>query len=129
VHHGGGTSLLSSLSSLSSSKSSATSGEITESEDEGSWADLLGSDWQDQKIQSVGSDTSLGSDPGNSDNSEFLSLDDHGFDSSSSSGYSGDEDLEFDSDMLEVSDHGDDSEIEGFSTVDCWGWLRRWVQQ
>jgi hypothetical protein len=88
---------------------------------------VLGLDWED-RILSVGTDTSLGSNLGSSNDFELLSLD-LGSDSSDSSSYSGNENSEFDSDMLEVSDSGDDNaEIKGVATVNCWGWLRRWVQ-
>lgn len=131
---------LSSLSSLSSGELLTTSDETTESEDEQLWADVLGPDWRGDGI--LGSNTtSLGSNLGSSDDSELLSLDHPGSDSSShsSSGYRGDEDSELDSDILEVSDAGDESDdsddvaalaIEEIAVgIDRWGRLRRWVQQ
>jgi hypothetical protein len=140
------TSSLSSLSSLSSGDLLTTSeespedaNEMGELDDEWLWPEVLGSDWWGNGI--LGSNaTFLGSNLGSLDNLGSLSLDhldDFGSDSSghSSSHYSGDDDLELDSDVLEVS-VGDDSDLDNVAVafsvgITYWGQLRtcRWVQQ
>ena len=106
-------------------------------EDEGtmtddSWTDILGSDWQSRGI--LGSDTSLGSElgfTGGSDVPELVLIGHHGSNSSTSSGYSGNVESEFESEMLEVLEDKDDKEELGrfASPGNCWEHLRRWVHQ
>ena len=119
---------LSSLSSLSLNESltPSTKGEETSSED--SWAEVLGSDWQGRGM--LGSDTSFDSELGVNDDSDIpklISQGYHGSDSSSnSSGYSGNAESSFESDMLEMLD---DEDADEESSGDHWAQLRKWVCQ
>ena len=126
---------LSLLSSLSSDKSSSSSGDNMEDEGtmtDDSWADILGSDWRGRGI--LGSDTSLGSKlgfTGGSDVPKLVSIGHHGSNSSTSSGYSGNMESEFESEMLEVLDDPDNKKEFGrfASPGNHWEHLRRWVHQ
>lgn len=96
---------LSSLSSLSSDSFSSNDDSDSESSTDGSWADILGSDWRGRGM-SLGSITSFSSPSSISDLPELVSVG-NGSDSSSSPGYGGDKESDFESDMLDISDDDD----------------------
>ena len=82
----------------------------------------------------LGSDTSLNSELGVDDDSDIPDLVSRGHrnsdSDSSSTGYSGDGESSFDSDLVEEWDLDDpDKDADGELSGDRWAWLRRWVHQ
>jgi hypothetical protein len=80
----------------------------------------LGPDWQGRGM-SLGSVTSFSSPSSISDIPELISVGNGSDSSSTSSGYGGDEESDFDSVMLDISDDDDDGEMS-VGSLEVRGW-------
>ena len=135
-------SALSSVSSFEGDEMSGDSSDFSSDVSDDVWGEILGHNWRGKTM--LGSDTSITSGPFATSLSDLPELILVGRHSSSSSGYGDDEDSDFASDMLEISDEDGDGDTgimggsedseEGYSggvldPGDRWARLRQWVHQ
>ena len=135
-------SMSSSVSSFEGDKMSSDSSDFSSDVSDDVWGEILGHNWRGKTM--LGSDTCITSGPFTTSLSDLPELISVGRHSSSSSGYGDDEDSDFGSDMLEISDSDGDGDTglmdgsedseEGYSggvlnPGDHWARLRQWVHQ